>query len=81
MTIETMIIDVIGMYTRVFGRSMRISPGSRPNHDSSPVDASNPAITRMMPATIRSVPKLDRISLRQVYLPGYAKPDRQERRS
>src|SRR5690606_28162244 len=50
-TMETSSIETIGMYTRVLPRSMRMSPGNRPNHDSRPVFASTPA--RIRPATTR----------------------------
>jgi hypothetical protein len=37
-TTDTRIIDVIGMYTRVLGRSTRKSPGSFPNQERKPVE-------------------------------------------
>src|SRR5690625_1848622 len=42
---------------RVCSRSMRMSPGNRPNHDSAPVQASTPTITTTRPSPTRSGPR------------------------
>jgi hypothetical protein len=55
-TSETMSMDAIGMYTRTFSRSMRMSPGKWPNHPSAPVHMSRPTSTSTMPIAMTAGP-------------------------
>src|SRR4051812_38039250 len=50
-TAETTSIETMGMYTRTVSRSIRMSPGKRPNQASAPDQTSKPTITRATPAT------------------------------
>src|SRR3954452_23838946 len=54
--IETRIIDVIGAYTRTPGRSMRMSPGRRPNQDRAPVQMSRPIKAMARPPPVPTIP-------------------------
>lgn len=60
-TAETSSIDESGMYMRMFVRSMRMSPGSRPNHESAPAQVRKPTITRIAPTRMSVRPTEDRM--------------------
>jgi hypothetical protein len=57
-TIESKTIEVIGMYTRTFSLPKRRSPGSRPNQDSAPLQASKPIAAMATPMKMSVGPQL-----------------------